>query len=152
MNRHLTRDVLESGRFMTLFYLSIDPEQKRVDWVRAGHDPALVYDPQRDDFEELKGTGIALGVDDDVHYEENQKGGLANGQIIAVGTDGIWEAANRDGEMFGKARLRDIIRKNADRTASDILAAVYDELNHFTLGRKSDDDITLVIIKVDGLE
>jgi sigma-B regulation protein RsbU (phosphoserine phosphatase) len=152
MNRHLTRDVLESGRFMTLFYLSIDPEQKRVDWVRAGHDPALVYDPQRDDFEELKGNGIALGIDDDVHYEENQKGGLANGQIIAVGTDGIWEAANRDGEMFGKARLRDIIRKNADRTASDILAAVYDELNHFTLGRKSDDDITLVIIKVDGLE
>ena len=45
MNRHLTQDVLESGRFMTLFYLTIDPEKKRLDWVRAGHDPALVYDP-----------------------------------------------------------------------------------------------------------
>ncbi len=152
MNRHLTQDVLETGRFMTLFYLSIDPAQKRVDWVRAGHDPALVYDPRRDEFEELKGNGIALGVDDEVNYEENQKGGLVNGQIIAVGTDGIWEAASRDGDMFGKDRLRDIIRKNADRNASDILSAVYDELNRFTLGRKSDDDITLVIIKVDGLD
>ena len=123
-----------------------------MDWVRAGHDPALVYDPRRDEFEELMGNGIALGVDDDVSYEENQKGGLVNGQIIAVGTDGIWEAASRDGDMFGKDRLRDIIRKNADRNASDILNAVYDELNRFTLGRKSDDDITLVIIKVDGLE
>jgi sigma-B regulation protein RsbU (phosphoserine phosphatase) len=152
MNRHLTQDVLETGRFMTLFYLTIDPEQKRMDWVRAGHDPALVYDPGREEFDELKGNGIALGVDDDVRYEENQKGGLSNGQIIAVGTDGIWEAASRDGEMFGKWRLRKIIRENADGNASDILNAVYDELNRFTLGRKSDDDITLVIIKVDGLD
>ncbi|MBW2657203.1 MAG: PAS domain S-box protein, partial [Deltaproteobacteria bacterium] len=50
MNHHLTQDVLESGRFMTLFYLTIDPENDRIDWVRAGHDPALVYDPGRDEF------------------------------------------------------------------------------------------------------
>jgi sigma-B regulation protein RsbU (phosphoserine phosphatase) len=152
MNRHLTRDVLESGRFMTLFYLSIDPEQKALEWVRAGHDPAFVFDPVRDDFEELKGTGIALGVNDAVDYQQNKKGGLANGQIIAVGTDGIWEAVNRAGEMFGKERLRNIIRKNAGTDAGDILNAVYDELNEFTIGRKTEDDITLVIIKVDGLQ
>lgn len=152
MNRHLTQDVLETGRFMTLFYLSIDPEQKRLDWVRAGHDPALVYDPVRDDFEELKGSGLALGVNEGFDYEENHRNGLANGQIIAVGTDGIWEAVNRDGEMFGKERLRNVIRHNAKAEAGDILSAVYDELNQFTLGQKTEDDITLVIIKVDGLE
>ncbi|CAB1074685.1 Serine phosphatase RsbU, regulator of sigma subunit [Olavius algarvensis Delta 1 endosymbiont] len=151
MNRHLTQDVLESGRFMTLFYLSIDPEAKRLDWVRAGHDPALIYDPNRDEFEELKGSGIALGVSEGFDYEENHHNGLANGQIIAVGTDGIWEAVNRDGEMFGKERLRNIIRSNADADAAQILNAVYDQLNEFTLGRKTEDDITLVIIKVDGL-
>jgi len=151
MNRHLTQDVLETGRFMTLFYLSIDPERKCLDWVRAGHDPALVYDPARDRFEELKGTGVALGVNDEFTYQQNQKAGLADGQIIAVGTDGIWEAINRDGEMFGKERLRNIIRNNAGADAAKILNAVYDELNEFTLGRKTEDDITLVIIKVDGL-
>jgi len=151
MNRHLTQDVLETGRFMTLFYLSIDPEKKRLDWVRAGHDPALVYDPAGDEFEELKGSGMALGVSEGFDYEENHRNGLTNGQIIAVGTDGIWEAVNRAGEMFGKERLRNIIRSNADADAAQILNAVYDQLNEFTLGRKTEDDITLVIIKVDGL-
>jgi len=140
MNRHLTRDVLESGRFMTLFYLTIDPEKSRIDWVRAGHDPALIYDPVRDEFTELKGSGVALGVNENFDYQENNICGLANGQIIAIGTDGIWEAVNSAGEMFGKAA-----------GSGDILNAVYNELNRFTRGKKSEDDITLVIIKVDGI-
>ena len=152
MNHHLAKDVLETGRFMTLFYLTIDPEQKCIDWVRAGHDPALLYDPLRDEFDELKGKGIALGVTDEFNYIQSQKAGLANGQIIAIGTDGIWEAFNRQGEMFGKDRLRDVIRRNAGESAGNILSSVYDELNKFTLGQKSEDDVTLVVIKVDGLE
>lgn len=152
MNSQLARDVLESGRFMTLFYLSIDPEERRMDWVRAGHDPALLYDPQHDVFEELKGEGIALGVMDDVLYNEHRRENLANGQIIAIGTDGIWEAFNIHGEMYGKERLRQCIRANARQSAADILGSVYEELRQFTQGRKTEDDITLVVIKVDGLE
>ncbi len=148
MNRHLTRDVLETGRFMTLFYLTIDPEKDRIDWVRAGHDPALVYDPGRDAFTELKGDGVALGVKENFDYHENNISGLTNGQIIAIGTDGIWEAINSNGEMFGKERFRNIIRKNAGSGSGDIVAAVYNELNQFTRGQKSEDDITLVIIKI----
>ncbi|SHO51316.1 SpoIIE family protein phosphatase [Desulfopila aestuarii] len=152
MNSQLARDVLDSGRFMTLFYLSIDPEHRRLDWVRAGHDPALLYDPVQDEFTELKGEGIALGVVDEVNYHEHRREHLANGQIIAIGTDGIWEAFNIQGEMYGKNRLRECIRANAMRSAAEILGAVYEELRRFTLGRKTEDDITLVVIKVDGLE
>ncbi len=152
MNHHLAQDVLETGRFMTLFYLSIDPELRRIDWVRAGHDPALLYDPAENTFEELKGAGIALGIMDEVNYAQHSKEGLADGQIIAIGTDGIWEAFNRNGEMFGKDRLRDIIRSKAEMSAGEILSSVYEELNTFTLGKKSEDDITLVVIKVDGLD
>jgi sigma-B regulation protein RsbU (phosphoserine phosphatase) len=63
MNRYLAEDVLDSGRFMTLFFLSIDPQARKLHWVRAGHDPALVYLPSQDRFEMLKGEGLALGVD-----------------------------------------------------------------------------------------
>ena len=152
MNHHLAQDVLETGRFMTLFYLTLDPDQKGLTWVRAGHDPALFYDPATDAFEELKGSGIALGVADSYAYSENRHDGLASGQIIVIGTDGIWEALNRQGEMFGKIRLRDIIRRRAGESAGDILNAVYEELNQFTLGQKSEDDITLVVIKINELE
>lgn len=151
MNHHLANDVLESGRFMTLFYLSIDPQLKKIDWVRAGHDPALLYDPSTDSFEELKGPGIALGVMDDFRYEENYREDIRNGQVIAIGTDGIWEAFNREEEMFGKDRLKAIVKKYADFSAKTILNAVYEELHSFTVGHTAGDDITLVIVKIDGI-
>ncbi|MGD8991224.1 MAG: SpoIIE family protein phosphatase, partial [Desulfobacterales bacterium] len=148
MNRHLALDVLDTGRFMTLFYMAIDPPNDHLQWVRAGHDPAILYDPTKNTFEELAGTGIALGVKDDFRYETYRKTGLAEGQIVAIGTDGIWEACNPSGEMFGKRRFQDVIRGYAGENACDIIGAVYDELDHFTKGLKSEDDITLVVAKV----
>jgi sigma-B regulation protein RsbU (phosphoserine phosphatase) len=148
MNRHLALDVLDTGRFMTLFYMAIDPTNEVLQWVRAGHDPAFLYDPAQNRFEELAGTGIALGVKDDFRYETYRKTGLAHGQIVAIGTDGIWEAFSPSGEMFGKKRFQKVIQDCSKEDASHILNAVYDELDHFTRGLKSEDDITLVITKV----
>jgi phosphoserine phosphatase RsbU/P len=149
MNRHLARDVLDTGRFMTLFYLLVDPRRQRLEWVRAGHDPALLYDPSEDHFGELRGSGLALGVDPEMHYNQYRRERLTKGQIIAIGTDGIWEAFNQAGDMFGKQRFREVVRHHAHGTASQILGAVFDALERFTLGRKSADDITLVVIKVE---
>ena len=148
MNHRLAMDFLNTGRFMTLFYLNIDTGNQSLRWVRAGHDPAVVYDPIGDNFEELMGTGLALGVDQHFVYEEYLKAGLHRGQIIAIGTDGIWEAGNRDGRMFGKTRFREVIRKNAHRSANQIIDAVYNDLNSFKPGIKQADDITLVVIKL----
>ena len=148
MNRHLALDVLNTGRFMTLFYLSIEPAQRQLFWVRAGHSPAVIYDPTRKEFSELKGDGLALGVDETFVYQHYLKTGLAAGQVIVIGTDGIWEACDRDGKMYGQDRFRDIIRRNAHRPASAIIEAVYDDVNRFSLGRKRQDDMTLVVVKV----
>ena len=150
MNRHLAQDILDTGRFMTLFYMTIDPWQKCLRWVRAGHDPAILYDPDRDVFDELKGTGIALGIDKDLQYQENLKPHLKNGQIVAIGTDGVWEAFNKHGEMYGKERFRQIVRQHARAEARHILHQVYDDLARFTTGVKRDDDITLVVVKFHG--
>lgn len=148
MNRQLTQDVLDTGRFMTLFYLTINTANRDLRWVRAGHDPAILYDPATDRFEALKGQGLALGVDDQYVYREYAKSGIAPGQILAIGTDGIWEAANSQGVIFGKKRFCDIIRRHAGMSAAGIVAAVYEELADYTAGLLPTDDITLVIIKV----
>ena len=91
---------------------------------------------------------MALGLDEKFTYEENVKAELASGQIVAIGTDGIWEAFNGDGEMYGKERFNSIIRKNANAEANDILNAIYSDLDSFRSGLKPEDDITLVVIKI----
>ena len=146
---HLTLDILNTGRFMTMFYMSIDVENKNLSWVRAGHDPAIIYDPIVDQFEELRGDGLALGVDANYVFEENLKTGLREGQIIAIGTDGIWETFNANGKMFGKERFREIIRKNGHMGSNDIIDAIYNEIDTFSKDLKKEDDITLVIIKIE---
>ncbi|MBW2029916.1 MAG: SpoIIE family protein phosphatase [Deltaproteobacteria bacterium] len=148
MNQYFTMDILDTGSFMTLFLLALDPGKDLLKWVRAGHEPALVYDPSRDRFEELRGRGVSLGLDEKYHYDENQKQGLPKGSIIAIGTDGIWESMNSKGEMFGKGRFMDIIRGNAGRDADHIIDAVYGDVRSFSKGLPLEDDVTLVVIKL----
>jgi sigma-B regulation protein RsbU (phosphoserine phosphatase) len=148
VNHQLTLDTYESGSFMTLFYLAVDQANRSLRWVRAGHDPAIFYDSTTDQFEELLGAGVALGVEKDWHYEGNEKTGLETGQIIFLGTDGIWETRNVDGEMFGKQRLYEIIRASADKPAEIIKKTVLTALTDFTGNISQEDDITIVVIKV----
>jgi len=150
VNRQLTSDVEESGRFMTLFCGEIDTQSRRIRWVRAGHDPAIFYDPVTNTFEELKGPGLALGVDADWQYEEQQKTGLKNGPVIVIGTDGIWEAHNAEGDPFGKDRLCEIIRQYASASAQEIVSAFIRAVDRFHKNVVSEDDVTLVVIKVTG--
>jgi len=147
LNSYLVRDLEGSGRFMTLFALMIDPASGGVSWVRAGHDPALVYAPSTDDFTELMGRGLPLGVMPDASYEELAGEGLPKGGVLALGTDGIWEAMNVAGEMYGKERFRRVVRENAKKSAQEILDAVYADLADFTEGARPKDDVTLVVIK-----
>ncbi len=149
VNRHLTFDVHETGRFMTLFYLTLYPDERSIRWVRAGHDPAIFYDPATDNFKELKGPGLVLGVDENWLYEENEKTGLAKGQIIFIGTDGIWEARNPEGVIFGKDPIHDIIRRSAALSSNEILENIIKDFKSFRNGVEIEDDITMVIIKVE---
>jgi len=148
MNRHLATDLDGSGRFMTLFYLNLDPGNQTAHWVRAGHDPAMIYCPRLDVFTELSdgSSSLPLGVLKESNYTEASNE-LHVGQIIAIGTDGIWEARNREGEMFGKDRFKDVLRDTADQSAQGILDAVFKAVRDFSGGSRPEDDITLVIVK-----
>ncbi|MGD8991926.1 MAG: SpoIIE family protein phosphatase [Desulfobacterales bacterium] len=150
VNRQLTRDVEETGRFITLFYLQIDMDTRCLSWVRAGHDPALLYDPARDRFEELAGEGIALGVDGSWQYAESRRDQVVDGQIILLSTDGIWEARNPQDQMFGRQAVSTIIRQHAQTSAAKIQDAILTELDRFQQGIAPADDITLVVIKIYG--
>ncbi len=150
VNRLLAADLGQTGRFMTLFLLELCPALGRVRYVRAGHDPALVYDPVADTFRELGGRGIPLGIDGDWRYEEYELGEMPPGTILALGTDGIWEARAASGEMYGKQRLRRVLRGAAAGDARSVALAVLADLDGFRQGEPSRDDVTLVVVKAGG--
>jgi sigma-B regulation protein RsbU (phosphoserine phosphatase) len=78
----------------------------------------------------------------------NERTGLTKGQILILFTDGVWEAHNSDGEIFGKTRLYHIIRRNATKKAQEIIETVFVRLNQFQENSKIEDDITLVVVKI----
>ena len=147
VNWHLTEDVEDLNQFITLFFLTVDPVGRTLRWVRAGHDPAILYDPALDQFEELNGDGIALGVKQHALYEEYRRDEISPGSIIVLGTDGIWESRNSGGQMFGKRLINGVIRENAYRSAAEIMEAVIAKIRNFQAGRKAEDDLTVVVVK-----
>jgi serine phosphatase RsbU (regulator of sigma subunit) len=148
VNRQLVRDIEDSGYFMTLFCTEIDKQKRCIRWVSAGHDPAILYNRFTDTFDELGGRNAPLGIDENVEYKELQRD-ITKGQIIVIGTDGIWESRNSKGEMFGKDMLKEVIRENAAESAQMILNSVIDKVEQFTYPLKKADDVTLTVIKIE---
>ena len=95
----------------------------------------------------MAGEGLPLGVMEDAVYKESKKQ-IDSGQIILIGTDGIKEAVDTHGEMFGNERFMDVIRQYADQPAREMLDRVFESLNDFRHPLGPDDDETLVVIKV----
>ena len=148
VNRLVTADTRESGHFMTLFYAEIDPSSKTLHWVRAGHDPAFFYDPSSNAIEELRGEGIAIGIDATYTYRQSAKKGLPAGQILLIGTDGIWETLDDSGRMFGKKRLADLIREHASYSSERLIQTIMTALKDFRGSAKQEDDVTLAAVKI----
>jgi sigma-B regulation protein RsbU (phosphoserine phosphatase) len=150
-NAVFSEDVEASGNFVTLFLARLDRDRRRIQWVRAGHDPALLYDPASDTFTTLKGVGKGLpfGIDKaEVYLEESHP--YHPGQILFLGTDGIWEARDAGGRFFGKKRVKQIIKENADADAKMIVTAVIDAVEAFQADSGRSDDVTCVVVKFIG--
>jgi sigma-B regulation protein RsbU (phosphoserine phosphatase) len=147
VNRLLYQDTAPSGSFVTLFLLEVDPLAQRLEWVRAGHDPALWYCAATGDVHDLGGPGMALGVDEACAYLSGGRSGLGAGDVLLIGTDGIWETRNAKSEKFGKERIGRIVRNQHRLNAEGILHAILSALDDFRGGTQPDDDVTLLVIK-----
>jgi serine phosphatase RsbU (regulator of sigma subunit) len=146
VNRLVSADTIETNQFMTLFFLVMEVQTGKIAWVRAGHDPALLYSPDKDHFEKLQGQGIPLGVEKTWQYQDYTKT-VRPGQILVLTTDGILEAHNKNGEMFGRNRVKEIIRRYAALGAEGIRLAIIDAVTAFREDARQEDDITLVVLK-----
>ncbi len=148
-NRLLCRDTARSGSFVTLVAVEMAPSPLRGEWVAAGHDPPFFFDAASGRVSRLrKPPGAALGVAEEAAYRASPLSGLRAGDVLLIGTDGIWESRNPGAGRYGKMRLAAVLERHAHLPAAGILEAVLADLDRFRGVSPMEDDVTLAVVKV----
>lgn len=133
------------GHFITLTYAIWEPRAKTLRLANAGMPlPLLVRNGQT---RTIRVEGIPLGLLEHAEYQD-QLVKLESGDLIAMFSDGIVEAANTKHEEFGPRRLENVLRRNSHRPPGEIIASLFDEVREFEQGRPPRDDQTIVLIRV----
>ena len=134
---------IPTNMFVTCFYAILDPESGSLTYANAGHDPP--YLQRRGEAEELRARGMPLGLMPGMVYEENEIV-LDAGQSVLFYSDGLVEAHDPKGEMFGFPRLRTFVAEHGEEgSLGDLLM---EELYSFVgEGWEQEDDITLLTLQ-----
>lgn len=148
LNDHLyERYTSDSGHFATAFYAVFDARRRTLRYSCAGHNPPRVRNAQQNSVRALdRIRALPLGIAPGLTYKEATEA-LNPGDRLVLYTDGIVEAGNGAGEMYGTSRLDFALAdcwSDADRT----LQAVLDDVAKFTAGTPAADDRTLIIADV----
>jgi serine phosphatase RsbU (regulator of sigma subunit) len=141
---------IQSTMFMTLAMLRWDETRKEMFSVGCGHEHIATFHKTSNVTELRKTGGIALGmVPDNSKIIKEDPTPFEVGDFIILYTDGIAEAQNTSGEMFGVKRLQDLITKHAPQspTAQDLFTSVMKEFGTFVEDQVQNDDITLMVIR-----
>ena len=144
MNFDLIKRVGE-GRFITLFYMTLDPESGRIRYSNAGHNPPFRLDKQGD-LTPLEVSGMPLGILPDIAYE-NYETALGPGEVLLLYSDGITECMNKAGDLFGEERLDRVLRESAHGDAHSIRGAIFSAVDTFRENEPYSDDMTLIVLK-----
>jgi sigma-B regulation protein RsbU (phosphoserine phosphatase) len=140
------RDV--SHFYATVFYAILDVPSRRLIYVNAGHLPALLVRADGT-VAPLEEGGMPLGLFDDPHYYEGFAR-MYTGDVLALYTDGVTEAADADDRPYGVERLARVLQQARGGDARSIRDAVVKDLRAFAAGPPTDDE-TLVVLKAGDL-
>jgi serine phosphatase RsbU (regulator of sigma subunit)/CHASE1-domain containing sensor protein len=143
-NEILCAYIPPTNMFVTCFYAILEPESGRLRYANAGHD--LPYERHDGRVDKLRARGMPLGLMPDMGYEEKEAV-LAAGDDLLFYSDGLVEAHDPKGEMFGFPRLQDLVRAHRSGDSS-LIAFLLSELARFAgEGWEQEDDITLVTLE-----
>ncbi|MCB9877181.1 MAG: SpoIIE family protein phosphatase [Planctomycetes bacterium] len=139
-------DGVETGNFMSLLLVIVDPAQRTLQYVNAGH-PGLVL-VQEGGARVLEKTGMVLGVVGDQTYEASPTIELRQGDVLFLHTDGVDEAMSPEREVFGVPRLLELLGTLRDRSADQVLAGVEQTIRDHVGSDDVEDDTTMIVVKL----
>jgi sigma-B regulation protein RsbU (phosphoserine phosphatase) len=148
----LVYEASASNRYATFFFAAYDPKTRKLECVNAGHNAPIVLRCGPDGSTaviRIEADGPVVGLLPFAPYTE-QTITLEPGDLVLLYTDGISEAMTHDDEEWGEERL--IVAADAckHQKADEILKRLFDDADAFTAGADQHDDMTLLVLKLEG--
>jgi sigma-B regulation protein RsbU (phosphoserine phosphatase) len=144
---NLIHKTFSRERFVTMFYGELTLSSNRlILYANAGHCPPVHYRPSRDKFQDLPPTGGFLGIMPNQKYKL-QNCRMLQGDTLVLYTDGISEAMNSQGELFGEQRIRETLKEYNEKSCKEIAYMILEKVQKFSANSIYNDDKTLVVIK-----
>jgi len=134
--------------FVTAVLGRLAPTTRSLTCLNAGHPEALVFNSAGEVRARYSSQSFPFAIKPETRYVADEAVELADGDFVLLYTDGLTEAHARGKSLFGIERASQIVRENMDRTAVEIVEALYRAARQYAGAEKQKDDITVVIVKV----
>jgi sigma-B regulation protein RsbU (phosphoserine phosphatase) len=150
-NKQIKKDITKAkGMFVALLYAVLNIDDKTLGLCSAGQTQPILLSGKTGEATliETEGDAFPLGIVEFAEYEET-KLHLESGDLLIFYTDGVVEAMNKKGKMYGFDRFLEVIKENRGLDANTFLQKLIDDINSFVGKAEQHDDLTIVIIMVD---
>ena len=148
-NTRLHQDV-KKGMFVALLYAVLDPKEKTMTFSNAGQVQPILCSSEKPKAEYIDSEGdrFPLGIIKDCHYQETHVS-LKQGDILVFYTDGMVEAVNDKGELYGFDRFMKSIEEGRTLSADELLEKLINDISLHVGKVEQHDDLTAVVVKVE---
>lgn len=148
VHAEVTPRLIELEQFLTLHYARFDLDAARVDFVDCGHTRTIHYRSGKRICQILEGNNLPIGVDENEGHEQFSQP-LGAGDVLLYYSDGVTEARNDSGEMYGMARLLAFVEERHFLEPEDLVQGVRREVAEFSGSETFADDFTCIAVSVD---
>jgi phosphoserine phosphatase RsbU/P len=138
---------LPQGRFVTVAMCTLDPRSHMLRLYSAGHGPQMFFTAHSTSVDDFHADQLPLGVKVPMDVGAAREFRCEPGDTLVLTTDGFFEWANPDREMYGTARMRDFLATHHDLDPSEFIKMLHAHVVGFSRGTKQVDDLTAVVIK-----
>jgi PAS domain S-box-containing protein len=146
MNRLLYEDLERNEMFLTAQCIKLNLDTGGIAYASAGHTEALHFRPSTGECVRLPSTALPVGILKDMSVDEIQIRTVP-GDYFVIYSDGVTEAVDDKGELFGIERFENLLREEQDASAGSLVNALLAEIRGFSGDEPMADDLTLIVLK-----
>jgi phosphoserine phosphatase RsbU/P len=140
-------ETLPDGRFVTAFVGLLDPARHRLRFLSGGQGPILHYRAEHDDFAVHRATSFPMGAMPLRQARPAVELAFAPGDWLVLLSDGIYETAAPDGQLYGRQRVQDLVRRHRDQCALSLAQLLLADVDAFRARTPQEDDVTAVLLR-----